>query len=87
MIGHSCWTVQTLRVHTSSFARPRYPWCTSRAPSPQEGEKQIKDLVEVVFYLQEEILKLSPENRDRDRDAAPDPAKPRTGPGRKKAPG
>ena len=60
---------------------------TSRAPSPQEGEKQIKDLVEVVFYLQEEILKLSPENRDRDRDAAPDPAKPRTGPGRKKAPG
>ena len=37
-----------------------------RAAPLQANEKQIRDLVDVVFYLQDEILKLAPDPKEKE---------------------
>jgi hypothetical protein len=50
----------------------------------QANEKQIRDLVDVVFYLQDEILKLAPEPKEKEQEPPAETAKPKTGHPRRK---
>ncbi len=49
----------------------------------QANEKQIRDLVDVVFYLQDEILKLVPEPKEKELEPPADTLKPKVHPRRK----